>query len=146
MPESRTPADRVAAVHRHGDPVTADQRARATALLTDLLAAADGHGVTAPEGTPLMLTQPVRCATAHPTDSSLCDTLPDAVIIVDQNGVERFGCVHHGARALASMTYAHVLCGPMSHVGYGLRSNAATDALHRSRTLAPFDWLESEAS
>ena len=44
--KGRTPADRVAAVHRYGDPVTDEQRAAATALLTDLLAAAAQHGVT----------------------------------------------------------------------------------------------------
>jgi hypothetical protein len=43
--KGRTLADRVAAVHRHGDPVTDDQRAAATALLADLLAAAERHGV-----------------------------------------------------------------------------------------------------
>jgi hypothetical protein len=45
MPDSRTPAERVAAVHRHG-PVSDSARAAATALLTDLLAAAAKHGVT----------------------------------------------------------------------------------------------------
>ncbi|MFI1245017.1 hypothetical protein [Enterococcus casseliflavus] len=44
--KGRTPADRVAAVHRHGDPVTDQQRAAATALLMDLLVAAKRHGVT----------------------------------------------------------------------------------------------------
>ena len=46
MTDTRTPADRVAAVHRHGDPITAEQRAAATELLDDLLAAAARHGVT----------------------------------------------------------------------------------------------------
>lgn len=46
MTAIRTPADRVASVHRYGDPVTDGQRAAATALLTDLLAAAERHGVT----------------------------------------------------------------------------------------------------
>jgi hypothetical protein len=46
VPDTRTPADRVAAIHRGGDPVTDEQRATATALLTDLLAAAEKHGVT----------------------------------------------------------------------------------------------------
>lgn len=44
--KGRTPADRVAAVHRYGDPVTDAQRAAATALLVDLLVAAEEHGVT----------------------------------------------------------------------------------------------------
>lgn len=42
----RTPTERIAAVHRYGDPVTAQQREHAEALLTDLLAAAERHGVT----------------------------------------------------------------------------------------------------
>lgn len=44
--KGRTPADRVDVIRRHGDPVTAEQRAAATALLTDLLVAAEKHGVT----------------------------------------------------------------------------------------------------
>jgi hypothetical protein len=44
--KGRTVADRVAAVHRHGDPVTDEQRSAAQALLTDLLEAAARHGVT----------------------------------------------------------------------------------------------------
>jgi hypothetical protein len=44
--DSRSPAERVAAVHRHGAPVTDQQRAAATALLTDLLTAAGTHGIT----------------------------------------------------------------------------------------------------
>ncbi|MFK0294818.1 hypothetical protein ACIQU6_30700 [Streptomyces sp. NPDC090442] len=39
-------ADRVAAVTLHGAPLTDEQRAAATALVTDLLAAAAAHGVT----------------------------------------------------------------------------------------------------
>ncbi|MDX2948879.1 hypothetical protein [Streptomyces caniscabiei] len=46
MPDTRTPAERIAAVHRYGDPITAEQRAAATALLTDLLDAAARHGFT----------------------------------------------------------------------------------------------------
>lgn len=42
----RTPAERVAAVHRFGDPITDRQRADATALLVDLLDTAARHGVT----------------------------------------------------------------------------------------------------
>jgi hypothetical protein len=42
----RTPADAIAAVHRHGEPITNGQRADATALLVDLLTAAERHGVT----------------------------------------------------------------------------------------------------
>ncbi len=44
--KGRTLADRVAAVQRHGDPITQDQREAAVALLASLLEAAEPHGVT----------------------------------------------------------------------------------------------------
>jgi hypothetical protein len=44
--KGRTPADRIAAVQRGGSPVTDKQRADATTLLAELLAAAERHGVT----------------------------------------------------------------------------------------------------
>ncbi|MGW1306724.1 hypothetical protein ACWD5R_44955 [Streptomyces sp. NPDC002514] len=44
--DTRTPADRIAAVKRHGGPITQQQRDRATALLESLLTAAAEHGVT----------------------------------------------------------------------------------------------------
>lgn len=44
--KGRTLAERVDAIERGGDPVTAEQRAAATALLADMLAAASRHGVT----------------------------------------------------------------------------------------------------
>lgn len=46
MALSQDPATRIAAVHRYGPPITDEQRAAATALLTDMLAAAEAHGVT----------------------------------------------------------------------------------------------------
>lgn len=46
MQNDLTNAERVAAVRRHGGQVTDEQRAAATALLTDLLEAAARHGVT----------------------------------------------------------------------------------------------------
>ncbi|MFE7347569.1 hypothetical protein [Streptomyces fimicarius] len=44
--KGRTPAERVAAIQRGGAPVTDQQRADATALLTDMLTAAASHGMT----------------------------------------------------------------------------------------------------
>lgn len=44
--DTRTIADRVAAVQRGGRPTTEQERYAATALLTDMLAAAAKHGVT----------------------------------------------------------------------------------------------------
>lgn len=46
MSDTRTLADRVAAVERGGPPVTPQNRYDAAALLRDLLAAAARHGVT----------------------------------------------------------------------------------------------------
>jgi hypothetical protein len=46
MPDTRTLTDRVAAIQRGGPPITPQQRYDATALLGDLLAAAERHGVT----------------------------------------------------------------------------------------------------
>jgi hypothetical protein len=49
MPVDRkghTAEQRVEAIRRHGDPVTDQQRAAATALLASLLEAAAQHGVT----------------------------------------------------------------------------------------------------
>lgn len=43
--KGRTTADRIAAVHRHGDPVTDEQRKQARLLLESLLLAAELHGV-----------------------------------------------------------------------------------------------------
>lgn len=45
--DTRTTADRIAAIARHGpDPITDNQRERATALLDSLLAAAAEHSAT----------------------------------------------------------------------------------------------------
>jgi hypothetical protein len=43
---NQDPAARIAAVRRYGDPITDGQRADATALLADMLAAAQKHGIT----------------------------------------------------------------------------------------------------
>lgn len=45
LPDTRTPAERIAAVHR-ATPATDHQRAAAEQLLTDMLTAAEQHGVT----------------------------------------------------------------------------------------------------
>jgi hypothetical protein len=44
--QGRTTADRIAAVQRHGDPITDQQRTEARLLLESLLLAAAGHGAT----------------------------------------------------------------------------------------------------
>ncbi|MFG2738445.1 hypothetical protein ACGFX7_26935 [Streptomyces harbinensis] len=42
----RSSGERIAAVHRHGDPITAAEQAAATHLLDAMLDAAADHGVT----------------------------------------------------------------------------------------------------
>ena len=42
----RTPAERISAVQRYGDPMTDQERNEATALLEDLLTTAARHGIT----------------------------------------------------------------------------------------------------
>ena len=44
--KGRTTADRIAAIHRYGDPVTDQQRTDARLLLESLLLAAGLHGAT----------------------------------------------------------------------------------------------------
>ncbi|MCI0387044.1 hypothetical protein [Streptomyces sp. CNQ085] len=46
MPLSQNPADRIAAVHRHGGPITDAQRAAATALLSALVETIEAEGFT----------------------------------------------------------------------------------------------------
>lgn len=46
MSDDRATGERIAAVERAGGPITAQQRADATALLEDLVSAAAPHGVT----------------------------------------------------------------------------------------------------
>jgi hypothetical protein len=43
---ARTPAEAIAAVHRHGPAITAEERGAALRLLEDMLAAAAVHGIT----------------------------------------------------------------------------------------------------
>jgi hypothetical protein len=43
---TRTPAEAIAAVHRHGPAISPEQRQSALELLRDLLAAAAVHGIT----------------------------------------------------------------------------------------------------
>jgi hypothetical protein len=43
---ARTPAEAIAAVHRHGPAITEGERSAALRLLEDMLAAAATHGIT----------------------------------------------------------------------------------------------------
>ncbi|MDI5966447.1 hypothetical protein [Streptantibioticus silvisoli] len=102
-----------------------------------------------------------RCAAAHSTDPSPCEGPHDAVLIrerravatrkrtgmggvaitgrADLDGVP--GCVHHGARLLASMHGGHAYPGPSNDTGREPGDGAATEAYRRAKTLKPFDWV-----
>lgn len=74
-----------------------------------------------------------RCSAAHPDDSSGCDSAPTSVRVVDSLGHEALGCIHHGARMLASIVGARVLPGASG--------GAAIQTFNRARGTAPFSWL-----
>ncbi|GAB2778259.1 hypothetical protein [Streptomyces daliensis] len=86
-----------------------------------------------------------RCAAAHPKDPSPCEGPGDAVLIRDQHmsrardemteGVP--GCVHHGARMLASLTGGRVYPGP----GADPSGGAAIEVHTRAQKIRPFEWL-----
>lgn len=44
------------------------------------------------------------CECAHPNDTTPCEGPGDAVRVSDGHGTTMTGCVHHGARILASLT------------------------------------------
>lgn len=91
-----------------------------------------------------------RCAAAHAEDPTPCEGPHDAVLIRDQHmsrardamteGVP--GCVHHGARMLASLEGGRVYPGPSAGIGRTPESGgAAVDAYNRAQTLRPFPWM-----
>ncbi|MCD0483451.1 hypothetical protein LO771_13825 [Streptacidiphilus sp. ASG 303] len=76
---------------------------------------------------------PGRCPAAHPEDPTGCDGPADAVTIHDRHGAMVTGCVHHGARLLASLDGGQVHPGTVP--------GAALDAYCRATVLPPFCWL-----
>lgn len=77
----------------------------------------------------------VRCGAAHPDDRSVCEGPVDAVRLVDRRGDQVTGCVHHGARMLASLSGGRVYPGP------GADHGCAVDVFRRAADLEPFCWL-----
>ena len=91
----------------------------------------------------------MRCAAAHRQDPTPCEGPGDAVLIRDaamgrrrsdddERGV--LGCVHHGARMLASLEGGLVYPGP-SNDSSGPRGGAAVEAFNRAQDLKPFAWM-----
>ncbi|WP_246144819.1 hypothetical protein [Actinacidiphila oryziradicis] len=85
-----------------------------------------------------------RCDAAHPDDPTPCEGPHDAVEIRDRFmsrardaiTVGTLGCVHHGARMLASLDGGRVYPGPSGAPG----DAAAIDAYQRAQALPPFAW------
>lgn len=75
-----------------------------------------------------------RCAAAHPHDRSTCHGPTDAVRIVDHDGAHTYGCVHHAATMLASLTGGRVYPGSVP--------GAAIDAHLLAAGRQPFDFTD----
>lgn len=102
-----------------------------------------------------------RCAAAHATDPSPCEGPGDAVLVRERRAVATrkrsgvggvaltgradldgvAGCVHHGARLLASMPGSHAYPGPSNETGREPGDGAANEAYRRAKTLKPFAWV-----
>ena len=76
-------------------------------------------------------TPPARCTCAHPDDTSPCSG-PASVRVADVLGVERDGCIHHAARALAGIPGSTVR--PLSgHSGAAIQAYRLADAVREGR-------------
>lgn len=84
-----------------------------------------------------------RCAAAHHTDPSPCEGALEAVTLRDTKGAVRLGCVHHAARAIASIGVLTVGTGPHGYQGYAWGDSAGRAAVRRAQELAPYDWQVS---
>ncbi|MGK5630788.1 hypothetical protein [Streptomyces sp. URMC 123] len=74
-----------------------------------------------------------RCAAAHARDTTPCEGPAETVTVIDAEGRELIGCLHHSARTLASVA------GTRLHPLAALLPRAA-DVYHRAAELPPFAW------
>lgn len=89
-----------------------------------------------------------RCQAAHRDDPTPCEGPHDAVEIRDRfmsrardaMTVGTLGCVHHGARLLASIDGGRVYPGPSNDTGRTPGNSGAIDAYRRAQTTLPFAW------
>ncbi|MQS99032.1 hypothetical protein FF041_02100 [Streptomyces jumonjinensis] len=83
-----------------------------------------------------MTTARARCAAAHADDPTRCEGAGDAVLVRDRytavGGV--LGCVHHGARMLASIEGGRVYPGHAP-------GSAAIAVWTRAQSIRPFAWV-----
>lgn len=84
-----------------------------------------------------------RCQAAHATDPSPCEGATQAVTLRDGKGKQLLGCVHHAARAIASIGGLTVGTGPYGYQGYSWGDSASREAVRRAKDLAPYDWQVS---
>lgn len=89
------------------------------------------------------MTTTSRCQAAHATDTSPCEGSGQAVSLRDGKGNEKLGCVHHAARAIASVSGLSVAAGPHGYQGYAWGDSASREAIRRATDLAPYDWQVS---
>ncbi|MFE9381561.1 hypothetical protein [Streptomyces sp. NPDC006855] len=82
------------------------------------------------------MSNPTRCAAAHPEDPTPCDGPPVVTVLDAQNGGAD-GCEHHGTRLLASLEGGRVYALPDAPDGAAIRVFKAADATR------PFPWLEN---
>ncbi|GGT60094.1 hypothetical protein GCM10010271_74080 [Streptomyces kurssanovii] len=91
------------------------------------------------------MTTNTRCQAAHATDTSPCEGARQAVRLRDGKGNVKLGCVHHAARAIASIGGLTVAAGPHGYQGYAWGDSASRTAIRRAKDLAPFDWQQQIA-
>lgn len=84
-----------------------------------------------------------RCQAAHATDPSPCEGATQAVSLRDHKGNVRLGCVHHAARAIATVSGLTVGTGPHGYQGYAWNDSASREAVRRAQDLAPYDWRQT---
>jgi hypothetical protein len=89
------------------------------------------------------MTATARCAAAHATDTSPCEGPTQAVSLRDRKGNTKLGCVHHAARAIATIGVLTVGTGPHGYQGYAWNDSAGREAVRRAKDLAPYDWQVS---
>lgn len=87
-----------------------------------------------------------RCQAAHATDSSPCEGATQAVTLRDSKGAVRLGCVHHAARAIATLGGLTVGTGPHGYQDYPWGDSAGRAAVRRARDLAPYDWQQQQTA
>ncbi|WP_235980462.1 hypothetical protein [Streptomyces albidus (ex Kaewkla and Franco 2022)] len=80
-----------------------------------------------------LLTLAPRCAAAHSEERSPCEGPRAVVRIVDQNGNETTGCVHHAAVLYASLACCRVYPSP-GHAG------DVTEVYRRAQMLDSRPW------